>query len=303
MALRQLRPGRRLGLGARGEVPEVVLVVDDAAVLEAQPAGQLGVDRIGAGGLALLGQALELLGERVGALHVALVELEVLLDLVVGDSGEAANLREVLGLVELHAHVVRPPRHRVPLVSGVSRLVIHRVPGPLAHVVGQARWPGRGEGEPSAPRAPSPGRATAPGAAALGGSSPSPSWRLPGSSGSPCPTPPQFATRAPSTTALIEQRRAEAARAGKALPPGLPAGVARPHLAAPRCAPWSPPRTPPSSATPASTGTRSRTPPSRTGRPGARSAARRPSPSSSPRTSGWAPSGASCARRARRCSR
>ena len=43
--LAELRAGRRLGLGSGGEVAEVVLVVDHAGVLEAEAAGQLGVDR------------------------------------------------------------------------------------------------------------------------------------------------------------------------------------------------------------------------------------------------------------------
>ncbi len=138
--------------------------------------------------------------------------------------------------------------------SGSFRACNPHAPGPLALVVGKPRGPVEAKGaDPQGarprrdagrawPRLPWP-------------SSPSPS-SAPGSPGAPCPIPAQLAIRVPTSTALMEQRRAEAARSGKAYRLDY-CGLARPHLAPPRRAPSWPPRTPPSSATPASTGRRS----------------------------------------------
>src|SRR5438093_166835 len=86
--------GGRLRTATGGHVPEVVLVQDHPVVLEAEPAREFGVDRIRARRLALAAQTLQLLGEGIGALHIALVELQVLLDLLVRDPGEPVHLRE-----------------------------------------------------------------------------------------------------------------------------------------------------------------------------------------------------------------
>src|SRR5262249_16880955 len=102
-----------LGVRAALEVLEVVLVQDHAVVLEAESPGDLRVGR----GLVLIDLAVlqdlgDLLVEDVRLLHVALVELEVHLEGLVGDALQTAQ-------VEL-SRLVRRMRYRHLLRSSSS---------------------------------------------------------------------------------------------------------------------------------------------------------------------------------------
>ena len=115
------------------------------------------------------------------------------------------------------------------------------------------------------------------------------------------PDPAPLARENPRTTALIEQRRAEAKARRRAFRPRQ-VWVSLDRVSPRLVEAVLPPRTRTSSGTRGSTGTRSGTPPSTTHGGPVRRAAPRPSRSSSRRTCGSGPRRASCARRRRRCS-
>jgi hypothetical protein len=100
----------RLELGIRLEVREVILMQDHAVVLEPQTAGQFRELVILPGRSAALPQLGQLLVERVHLHDVSRVQLQMLLDLGVGDAVEALQMVEPLLRVDPSLRL----NHRVP---------------------------------------------------------------------------------------------------------------------------------------------------------------------------------------------